>query len=183
MFYLQLTGSCFAIITTSADVVISGHTTPYTSPFTAFASTIAVAWASHDLPKFTPSSAPLVQAKQAASTSQSLSTGAKAGIGVGVAIAGIVLLALGIWALFRRKKKRKYEEQPFVDPKPELPGGDAEKKSTILAELGQDRAEVAGVGKPAELDPDVRHELEGDWHGHEAQEIASPVRTSIHANT
>ena len=59
-----------------------------------------------------------------------------------------------------------------------MPGRDAEIKPPILAELGLDRAEMVGVGKPAELDPDMRHELEGDWHGHEAWDVTSPVKSS-----
>lgn len=190
--------------------MISDHLTTYSSPFTAFASTIAVAWASSDLPLFTPASAPLVQARLAASASRAsasdsqattsepsngtssspmssgfLSTGAQAGIGVGVSIAGIILLALGMWALLRRRQSRTRNDEPRADPRAGLRGEDAEKKLPGVAELGNygAKAELAGLTKPTELDRNERHELEGHWHGHEIQGVVSPLGRMREAGT
>jgi hypothetical protein len=103
---------------------------------------------------------------------------------VGVAIAGLTLIALAIWALLQHRKSRGKKPEPYRDPKAELPGEAAEDKPRLPTELPEnDIAEMAGVEKPIELNPDVRHELEGEWHGHEAREISSPAMTSAERST
>lgn len=170
MTYLEIAGSCSAVIT-GASVFISSHVTSYTQPFTAYESTIAIAWASKDLKSFSPTSAPLQEAKSAASASNPLSTGAKAGIGVGVTIAGLLLLSFVLWMFWRRKRSRKAAVRPRSDHKPELPGEGCEIKPTTSTGLNSDgeRAELKGTDKPSELGLEIRHELEGGWRGHEAE--------------
>ena len=206
MTYLEIVNSCSAVISTGASVIISNQTVNYTEPFTAFASTIAVAYAPSDFRSFTPASAPIIQARLASSAASSSSTttssssstaaaatsslaqpqspplspGAKAGIGVGVSIAGIILLALAIWASLRYRKRKRDQQQDNQDSKAELPGKDSEKKPVTISELGPEAEvnEMANRGKPAELHHDARYELESDWHGNEMRGVSSPLRRS-----
>ena len=78
-------------------------------------------------------------------------------------------MAVGVWLVIRRKRSRGAEQAPYVDGKAELPGHDAEKKRPKAGELNttSEIFETSGHGRPAELDPEVRYELEGGFHGHE----------------
>ncbi|KAK5732502.1 hypothetical protein LTR17_010441 [Elasticomyces elasticus] len=141
MTYLQLASSCQAVLggSTSTAMIISNRTTQITDRFTAFAPTIAVAWASSDLDIFTPASAPLTAwAGRAITTSPpgtepslvspltsttssadsiipatdshtSLLPGAKIGIGVGIAVACLAFLAVGAWLVFRRRMSKSLQ--------------------------------------------------------------------------
>ena len=90
---------------------------------------------------------------------------------MGVPVASLALVAIGIWAFLRRKRKKKDSPDGTVqfDGKPELPGEDAEIK-TASAKTNQGEAfEISGISKPVELNPEARYELEGGWHGHETR--------------
>lgn len=84
----------------------------------------------------------------------------------------MTLIALAIWIYLRHRKPRTTDQEPYRDPKAELPGRGAEKRRQDPAELNavKEASEMTGHGKPAELDTGGRYELEGGWHGHEAQE-------------
>ncbi|TKA45173.1 hypothetical protein B0A54_04269 [Friedmanniomyces endolithicus] len=180
-------------------VLINNSTVQYSNAFTAFAPTIAVAWALTDLDRYTPASAPIfatdltaatvrsstattISASQSSPTtssstlstpiqsSSSLSTGATAGIGVGAALGGLALIALEVWLFLRRRKSRAAGGADDNHGKAELPGESAEKQHTKAGELST-RGEIfefGGDARPAELEPDVRYELEGGFQGHEA---------------
>ncbi len=205
MAYLQLASSCEATLgNTPASngfptVVINNSTVQYSNAFTAFAPTIAVAWAFTDLDRYTPASAPIFatdltaatigsstatttsasQSNSATSSStlstpiqsgSSLSTGATAGIGVDAALGGLALIALGAWLFLRRRKSRAAGGADDNHGKAELPGESAEKQRTKAGELST-RGEIfefGGDARPAELEPDVRYELEGGFQGNEA---------------
>lgn len=82
-------------------------------------------------------------------SSSKIGTGAIAGIAVG-AVAGIVIIALGIFMLYRRKKKQKSVEESH-----ELEDTDATNIGRVEAE-GDDRKYEVGEG--------LRHEVDGDSH-------------------
>lgn len=137
--------------------------------FTGYAFPIVVTWASTDLYRFTPASAPLLAGLSTAAPSPTskiaqttstepvrntataagknrLSTGAQAGIGVGVSIAGLCVLIAGGWLLLRRRKNRSVsqdDKQPYVDAKAELPDKQPARTSATAAELAED----GGVNK------------------------------------
>ncbi|KAK1809833.1 hypothetical protein LTR12_015795 [Friedmanniomyces endolithicus] len=205
MAYLQLASSCEATLgNTPASngfptVVINNSTVQYSNAFTAFAPTIAVAWAFTDLDRYTPASAPIFATDLTAATigsstatttsasqsnpttssstlstpiqsGSSLSTGATAGIGVDAALGGLALIALGAWLFLRRRKSRAAGGADDNHGKAELPGESAEKQRTKAGELST-RGEIfefGGDARPAELEPDVRYELEGGFQGNEA---------------
>lgn len=157
-----------------------------------YQSALVVMWESADLDKFRPKSAPLlttassttIRSSSATATSHtspatssassqnhnSLSGGAQAGIGVGVAILALCLL-FGAWLLFRRRtRRRKGDGQPYVDLKPELPGDEANQRSTELSELQHPgSSKMTGRKSPVEIGANERHELEGGFEGHEAE--------------
>ncbi|KAK4893299.1 hypothetical protein LTR27_008422 [Elasticomyces elasticus] len=115
------------------------------------------------------------------SSHAAMSTGETVGISVGATIVGILLLALGAWLLFLRRKKKSQAitaSSNLTDGKAELPGdSNAEKLRPHAGEL-ETRGEIfefAGQGKPAELEPHARYELEGGFHGHEAGVVRSPT--------
>ena len=160
---------------------------------------IIVTWASSDLDRFTPASAPVLHATPASkllisasiintragslgnvgatstaqtSNSSSLSTGAQAGIGVGVTIVCICAMSAIIWTIFRRRKSRKGTEDAQMSLKPELHG---ESKSAAnggeRSELDDDAkiSEIIGTSRTAEVDDSQRHELPGDFGAHEVR--------------
>ncbi|KAK4962630.1 hypothetical protein LTR10_000257 [Elasticomyces elasticus] len=119
----------------------------------------------------TPSASSMQPTGDAKTTKSAISTGEIVGISVGATIVGILLLALGAWLLFLRRKKKSQAitaSTTLTDGKAELPGdSNAEKLQPQAGEL-ETRGEVfefAGQGKPAELEPHARYELEGDFHG------------------
>lgn len=159
---------------------------------------IIVTWASSDLAKFTPASAPLnlisagdVSSARTAiltqttsssnatatptstSTSSSLSTGAKAGIGVGVAIGAFAVIAALVWFLLRRRRRRKEEDGNTTFEKAELHGEtvDAKRLEVKRNELGADGDvhEVGNTDSPVELGNAGVHELPTDFEGHEVR--------------
>ena len=198
MAYQQTISSCVQILPLDAAagtlVVVSNYTTPsYTEPFLAYAPTIAVAWASSDLEYFTPVSAPnqgviVITSTLSGSTPSapagssvsrhhaSMNVGSKTGIGIGASLGALILIALGAWALLRRRNARTAKQRVSSGDKAELPGQDAEKKSFKVTELGPDGEvyEKGGHGRPVELEHDIRYELEGAFRGHEAGGPLSP---------
>ncbi|TKA83068.1 hypothetical protein B0A55_00928 [Friedmanniomyces simplex] len=74
MAYLQLASSCEATLgntyasNEAPTMVVSNRTVQYSNAFTAFASTIAVAWALTDLDRYTPASAPTYTTELTAAT-------------------------------------------------------------------------------------------------------------------
>lgn len=158
---------------------------------------VIVTWASSDLPKFTPSSAPLIPpggslpqtdsailadgsakpvsplSSGSAVPSNSLSTGAKAGIGVGVAVGAIAVIAALVWFLLRRRRRRKEEGQLNTFEKAEL-HGEAVKESqrnVRAKELGEDGQvhEMGSPDKPVEIGADEPLELPAEFEGHEVR--------------
>ncbi|KAJ5106630.1 hypothetical protein N7456_003305 [Penicillium angulare] len=103
--------------------------------------------------------------------SSGLSSGAKAGIGIGVA-AGVILLALGAWFLFFRRRKQKTTGANEQPPTAELAGpGVSQLHGTPVGELagsGNVTEMSGGSGvHPQELQASERHELE-DSSSHDA---------------
>ena len=156
-------------------------------------------WASSDLNKFTPASAPLNQIPAGVSASatltdatsrplaplnsasttpssapsSSLSIGAKAGIGVGVAVGAIAVIAAIVWFLLRRRKRRKEENGQPTFEKAELHGETVNTKQPEVKrnELGLDGHihEIGSVDKPVEVGNAGAHELPTDFEGHEVR--------------
>jgi hypothetical protein len=125
----------------------------------------------------TPGDSKLSGSAAGSSETTTLSTGAKAGIGVGVAVAGLVLIVLSVCFLLRRRRLKPPtgSSAPYIDNKAEL----AATARETYARSGKDAEgtlpEVSGVGKPVEAGNDARYELEGAWHGYEAQNAVRPT--------
>ena len=111
-----------------------------------------------------------------------LSTGASAGIGVGVGVGGILLI-LGAWLLWSRRRKRGYSPAAAAEAgaddspqmaresfeKSELPPGDVRRSEMAdnpqkVAEAGDNAAGVATLVE--RRDPAVA-EMSGEGHVHE----------------
>lgn len=92
-----------------------------------------------------------------------LTTANKADIGFPVSIVAIFMAALAI--LMRRwQTARPAEREVLTYARAELP---IKRNERPLPELPQgDRMEMSGLGRPAELEHTMRHELEGNWHGY-----------------
>lgn len=186
--------NCQGSITDAASVVVNNKTTQYTDPILGIAPLMLIAWKSDDLPSFTPSSAPLLQIAAAtsattstsidltsvntsttyttsqdtdSSTTKGLAQDARIGIGVGTACGVLVCTSLGILLYRRRLRQSRENISSTLQPAGEAEGVGIAPK----AELGGDNVlEIDSRQVIAETDgTDVRHELEGDWHGHEAQ--------------
>ena len=114
----QVYEGCISTMHTSTAVVLGGgkHKS-VTTPIAVLEPYIPVAWASSDLDKFSPKSAPLLSsgcrlnaaARETASEGgwDGLSMGEKAGVGSGAAAVGIIVLALTALFFVRRKKHGK----------------------------------------------------------------------------
>ncbi|KAK5702488.1 hypothetical protein LTR17_022285 [Elasticomyces elasticus] len=201
MSYLQLASSCAANLPNDADdfeptgtpLVIWNSTVQYTNLFTAFAPTLAVAWASSDLAQFTPTWAPLYStitssasvgtpastssvggppASPPASPPDRLNRGTEAGIGVAASVVALVI-GLGVWLYWRRRKARANENVTLTGGRAELEGEAREKQPPKIGEL-ETKGEIHefyGKGKPTELSTAIgqRHELDGGFRGHEVE--------------
>lgn len=178
----MLDAGCGTIVTTDTVVVIES-TTRTTQNFVAMESMIMIVWASDDLDRFTPASAPLLQAvdrttpapkktatthsgdkSTSGSTASGLTAETKAWIAVGTIGAVVFFTVLGfLLALARRHhmaKRRTSVNTATVDR--EIVPGKAESDSSGVFEADDE-------SKPAEADAsNTRAELEGDWHGFEA---------------
>lgn len=163
-------GECTQIVTTPTRIVSGTKTTRMTDPFVAVERAISVGWASSDLSKFFPASAPLLEfdlqeprsssypgSNPGYSKPSGLSTSAKAGISIGVLC---VCVLSGILILLLRRARRHYKRRKQSDV------FSAEKASCSGAELsGQQISEAHGHSKPAEADSShVLVELDGGWY-------------------
>ncbi|KAK3631474.1 hypothetical protein LTR56_016838 [Elasticomyces elasticus] len=201
MSYLQLASSCAATLPNDANdfeltgtpLVIWNSTVQYRSIFTAFAPTLAVAWASSDLAQFTPIWAPLDStitssasvgtpastssaggppASPPASPSDRLNRGTEAGIGVAASVVGVVI-GMAVWLFWRRRKARANRNVTLTGGRAELEGEASEKQPPKIGEL-ETKGEIHefdGKGKPTELGTAIgqRHELDGGFRGHEVE--------------
>ncbi|KAK5688047.1 hypothetical protein LTS10_000025 [Elasticomyces elasticus] len=203
MSYLQLASSCAANLPNDANdfeptgtpLVIWNSTVQYTNLFTAFAPTLAVAWASSDLAQFTPTWAPLdssitssASVGMPASTSSAvggppasppasppdrLNRGTEAGIGVAASVVGVVI-GLAVWLFWRRRRMAGAKgDVTLTGGRAELEGGASEKQPPKIGEL-ETKGEIHefdGKGKPTELSTAVgqRHELDGGFRGGELE--------------
>ncbi|KAK4893298.1 hypothetical protein LTR27_008421 [Elasticomyces elasticus] len=201
MSYLQLASSCAANLPDDANdfeptgtpLIIWNSTVQYTNLFTAFAPTLAVAWASSDLAQFTPMWAPLdstITSSASVGTPAStlsaggpptspptsppdrLNRGTEAGIGVAASVVGVVI-GLAVWLFWRRKKARANSNVTLTGGRAELEGEASEKQAPKIGEL-ETKGEIHefdGKGKPSELSTAIgqRHELDGGFRGHEVE--------------
>ncbi|KAF2809729.1 uncharacterized protein BDZ99DRAFT_477107 [Mytilinidion resinicola] len=88
------------------------------------------------LPSTSTSEASSLQPTTTPTPSHGLSTGAKAGIGVGCAIAGLALLALVAFLLFKRRNRSGPVLAPYpADP---YPGADNKNQPVPIVEMGSD---------------------------------------------
>ncbi|KAK5729332.1 hypothetical protein LTR17_012057 [Elasticomyces elasticus] len=193
MSYLQLASSCAATLPNDANdfeltgtpLVIWNSTVQYRSIFTAFAPTLAVAWASSDLAQFTPIWAPLDStitssasvgtpastssagdppASPPASPPDRLNRGTEAGIGVAASVVGVVI-GLAFWLFWRRRRMAGAKGNvTLTGGRAELEGGQSEKQPPKIGEL-ETKGEIHefdGKGKPTELSTAIgqRHELD-----------------------
>lgn len=181
---------CQGSVTDATEVIVDNRTTQNTNTILGIAPLMMVAWESSDLPVFTPPSAQVLQVLAATSTSvtttsantttsiptqntETLATSglaqeAKIVIGVGTAC-GIFLVCISIGLLIYRRRLRRSREKIGNDQPVEKADGVG-----ILP-----KAELAGDSHVREIDSreisaetdgtSVRHELEGDWHGHEVR--------------
>lgn len=102
--------ACKSLGTTATILAINENTNKTIQPpYSLLDWPFIIAWASSDLNKFTPASAPLVLTESTGGpgSSSGLSTGEKAGIGVGVAVGCIALIALLIFLLIFRRRHRQ----------------------------------------------------------------------------
>jgi LPXTG-motif cell wall-anchored protein len=116
---------------------------------------------------------------KASAGSNGLSTGAEAGIGVGIAIAVLLLISGIIYFVFRRRRRNKNaalqragSTEPYVDSKAELPHNAAAKRPQEVEAGGPLTAEAGPPPIPIASKPRFgggigRHELQGDFRGHE----------------
>ncbi|KAK3625650.1 hypothetical protein LTR56_020262 [Elasticomyces elasticus] len=197
MSYLQLASSCAATLPNDANdfeptgtpLIIWNRTVQYTNLFTAFAPTLAVAWASSDLAQFTPTWAPVDSTITSsavvgtpAGTSNTpvppapptdrLNRGTEAGIGVAASVVGVVI-GLAVWLFWRRRKARANRNVTLTGGRAELEGEASEKQPPEIGEL-ETKGEIHefdGKGKPTELSTAIgqRHELDGGFRGHEVE--------------
>lgn len=177
-------------ITDATKLIVEGRTTRNTDTILGMAPLMLVAWQSGNLPYFTPPSVPLLQVLAATSMSASptsanastaiasqntvnpsangLAQEAKIGIGVGTGC-GVLLVCASIGLLvYRRRLRRSHEKVDETQPAGKAEGGGVVPK----AELAGDShvREIDGRQTVAETDgANVRHELEGDWHGYEVR--------------
>ena len=118
------------------------------------------------------------QGSDSAAHSNRLSTEAKVGIGVGATLAAVALIVLAAWFAIGRRKKlpSSKTDTVYVEDRKELDdtplGRPPEQELDTTANI----SEVAGVAKPVEVGSTTRHELEGDWHGHEAHHEVNASR-------
>ncbi|KAL4894582.1 aspartic peptidase domain-containing protein [Aspergillus ambiguus] len=93
---------------------------------------------------------PLAVSSNSTSSNGGLSTGAKAGIGVGVGIAGAVLIAVALWFVMLRRRKRPAshveERSTVIKTLAELPPKNTDEPGKELKELGTEKD-----GAPTEL--------------------------------
>lgn len=74
-----------------------------------------------------------------------------------------------LFFVLRWKKRKSITSDPREFSKPELDGESLMKPEPYIDEVGDTGvSEVNGMGRPAEMDQNVRAELEGGWRGHEA---------------
>jgi hypothetical protein len=163
--------------------------------------TIQVAWATSDLPLFTPASAPILNNIPATSTASTkpppsggiagLSAGTKAGIAIGVIVAALLLggaLAFFVIRWRRAKRNRQALTPSDAHTKAELPGYGMEMHSPRhhpYAELGPEgtRSEMGVDAKSPVVKEGGRqsvwHELEGDFTPVEMHGNAPPLGVVI----
>ena len=185
-------GNCGSTITSPGVTIVQGTqggitTSTVVDSFFLIDLPYTVAWASSELPLFTPSGLPLIVANESrpesstrsddasvpakgATGSSYLSAGAQAGIGVGAAVAGITIGACFMWFFFIRKRSRRRQEGKGknLDDGPGTP------------ELGAEGgiSEVAAKEKAFEMYADVGHEFPQDW----GQEVDAGMRHELDAN-
>ena len=191
-------GNCGGTITSSGISILQGTpgnvtTSTVVDSFFAINIPYTVAWASSELPLFTPSGLPLIIARESkpesttssvsgkplagdgARVSSSLSPGAQAGIGVTAALVGVAIGACVMWFLFIRKRSRRRED--FVTLEAKVKDLD---DSPRMPELGVEggRSEVAAKEKAVEMYADVGHEFPQDW----GQEVDAGMRHELDGN-
>lgn len=199
-------GNCGSTITSPGVTIVQGThggitTSTVVDSFFAVDLPYTVAWASSELPLFTPSGLPLIIANESRPESSTssvsrfpmasddgasvpakgttgssyLSAGAQAGIGVGAAVAGIAIGACFMWFFFIRKRSRRRQDGVELEGK----GKDLDDGPGI-PELGGEggRSEVAAKEKAVEMYADVGHEFPQDW----GQEADAGMRHELDGN-
>lgn len=166
--------TCEGLIPASTSVIQDNRTVQQDESFTAFGQAVVVAWQGSDLASFSPAAAPLLgysnisnRTDSDRSSSDGLTNDAKIGVGVGVTVGVLLFGSLLGFVLYRRFRWRKtaaasVEEKLIA----ELPTS----SNDLKAELGSDGhvQELDGAKVLAEADDrNIRHELEGSWHGYE----------------
>ena len=191
-----MSGGCARIVTTPTVVVVGWTlesllnytvftpkvTSTITHPFIAADDVIIVGWASSDLEKFTPASAPLLKAVDtatshhnqsnvsSASTPSGLTAETKGWIALGT-IGGVLCLVVFGFLLARARRHHVEEKRKLLHA------------AEMGGQLGRNKFESDGSAifeadeecKPAEADPScIRAELEGNWRGYE---VATSMRS------
>ncbi|KAK3671972.1 hypothetical protein LTR78_008147 [Recurvomyces mirabilis] len=180
--------------TTTANNLVLATADAGVAVFIGVFPTIQVAWATSDLPLFTPASAPILANAGAQSTasasssatassrvhahSSAISTAAQAGIGIGTAVFALVLLVIGGLLLWRRRRRHIATTKGHGSPA-EMPGHEMDLKRSRFryAELGHE-----GVVSELAVDnksPAVNHGRQSVWH--EMEGDFTPVEVRGHA--
>ena len=177
-------------VTTPTVVALNSLTSvTMTTPFIAADWDVKVVWASSELNWFIPRSAPLLVARETNNVTYTppprnppaepdLSGGQMAGIVAPITVIFLAVFASGVYALWRRKRKRPYvsDTSGLIESRPmdeKDAGGSA---SANLARANtQDPVETSGEQRMSEDDsPSIRAALQGGW---EAQEVPTGTRS------
>lgn len=191
MTYAESIG-CYSTVTTPTVVLSGGSEVTATTSFIAADWDIKVVWESSDLNHFTPASAPLLSRDTETATPSRNDTdqpepkagalmtpGQIAGMSTGISIFVIAVFATGVYALWRRKRKRRWvsDASALIDDNlassekgssPEQSEGSAQSQGQLNTQM----REISSDGDSQDNSPSVQAALDGNgWQAHSAQDV------------